>query len=95
MLLLIYIFFIFLEQATGRHVKLIQADFTQNKIYERIEESLNGLEIGILGKFKTCISMFFFGYLWAKTIPILFRAEPVSDKRMLGIYRIINKAMNI
>ncbi|KAM5192712.1 17-beta-hydroxysteroid dehydrogenase type 3 [Mantella aurantiaca] len=33
---------------TGRHVKLIQADFTQNTIYEHIEERLKGLEIGIL-----------------------------------------------
>ncbi|XP_018413370.1 PREDICTED: testosterone 17-beta-dehydrogenase 3 [Nanorana parkeri] len=37
-----------IEQATGRNVKLIQADFTQNKIYKHIEESLKGLEIGIL-----------------------------------------------
>lgn len=38
------------EQATGRNVKIIQADFTKDYIYENIEESLQGLEIGILGK---------------------------------------------
>ncbi|XP_072269845.1 17-beta-hydroxysteroid dehydrogenase type 3 [Pyxicephalus adspersus] len=37
-----------IEQNTGINIKLIQADFTQNKIYEHIEESLKGLEIGIL-----------------------------------------------
>lgn len=31
-------------------MKIIQADFTENDIYENIEENLQGLEIGILGK---------------------------------------------
>ncbi|XP_075047955.1 17-beta-hydroxysteroid dehydrogenase type 3 isoform X1 [Mixophyes fleayi] len=37
-----------IEQTTGRNVKIIQADFTKNKIYEHIEECLKELEIGIL-----------------------------------------------
>uniref|UniRef100_A0A7M4FX68 Hydroxysteroid 17-beta dehydrogenase 3 n=1 Tax=Crocodylus porosus TaxID=8502 RepID=A0A7M4FX68_CROPO len=37
-----------IEQATGRKVKVIQADFTKDCVYEAIEESLQGLEIGIL-----------------------------------------------
>uniref|UniRef100_A0A8C8S0V3 Hydroxysteroid 17-beta dehydrogenase 3 n=1 Tax=Pelusios castaneus TaxID=367368 RepID=A0A8C8S0V3_9SAUR len=37
-----------IEEATGRNVKIIQADFTKDDIYENIEESLQGLEIGIL-----------------------------------------------
>ncbi|XP_059580828.1 17-beta-hydroxysteroid dehydrogenase type 3 isoform X1 [Alligator mississippiensis] len=37
-----------IEQATGRKVKVIQADFTKDYVYEAIEESLQGLEIGIL-----------------------------------------------
>ncbi|XP_068944117.1 17-beta-hydroxysteroid dehydrogenase type 3 isoform X2 [Petaurus breviceps papuanus] len=36
------------EQATGRHIKIIQADFTRDDIYENIKENLQGLEIGIL-----------------------------------------------
>ncbi|XP_078009131.1 17-beta-hydroxysteroid dehydrogenase type 3 isoform X5 [Phascolarctos cinereus] len=36
------------EQATGSHVKIIQADFTKDDIYENIKENLQGLEIGIL-----------------------------------------------
>ncbi|KAM9330722.1 17-beta-hydroxysteroid dehydrogenase type 3 [Gastrophryne carolinensis] len=35
-------------RATGREVRIIQADFTQNNIYEHIEECIKGLEIGIL-----------------------------------------------
>jgi hypothetical protein len=31
-------------------VKIIQADFTKDDIYEYIKEKLNGLQIGILGK---------------------------------------------
>uniref|UniRef100_A0A8C0J3Z8 Hydroxysteroid 17-beta dehydrogenase 3 n=1 Tax=Chelonoidis abingdonii TaxID=106734 RepID=A0A8C0J3Z8_CHEAB len=38
-----------IEQATGRNVKIIQADFTKDYIYENIEKCLQGLEIGILG----------------------------------------------
>lgn len=38
------------ERTTGRSVKVIQADFTKDDIYEGIEEELKGLEIGILGK---------------------------------------------
>nr|XP_020827370.1 testosterone 17-beta-dehydrogenase 3 isoform X3 [Phascolarctos cinereus] len=37
-----------IEQATGSHVKIIQADFTKDDIYENIKENLQGLEIGIL-----------------------------------------------
>uniref|UniRef100_A0A8C0QP21 Hydroxysteroid 17-beta dehydrogenase 3 n=1 Tax=Chelonoidis abingdonii TaxID=106734 RepID=A0A8C0QP21_CHEAB len=37
-----------IEQATGRNVKIIQADFTKDYIYENIEKCLQGLEIGIL-----------------------------------------------
>ncbi|XP_051852814.1 17-beta-hydroxysteroid dehydrogenase type 3 [Antechinus flavipes] len=37
-----------IEQTTGSHVKIIQADFTKDDIYENIKESLQGLEIGIL-----------------------------------------------
>ncbi|KAL8203380.1 UNVERIFIED_CONTAM: hypothetical protein K2H54_050651 [Gekko kuhli] len=37
-----------IEKATGRNVKIIQADFTKNDIYDDIEERLQGLEIGIL-----------------------------------------------
>ncbi|XP_066458094.1 17-beta-hydroxysteroid dehydrogenase type 3 [Eleutherodactylus coqui] len=37
-----------IEQTTGRNVKIIQADFTKNKIYDHVEENLEGLEIGIL-----------------------------------------------
>uniref|UniRef100_A0ABM5FSR7 17-beta-hydroxysteroid dehydrogenase type 3 isoform X3 n=1 Tax=Pogona vitticeps TaxID=103695 RepID=A0ABM5FSR7_9SAUR len=38
-----------IEQSTGQKVKIIQADFTKNDIYDALEESLQGLEIGILG----------------------------------------------
>ncbi|XP_053312705.1 17-beta-hydroxysteroid dehydrogenase type 3 [Spea bombifrons] len=37
-----------IEQSTGRHVKIIQADFTNNNIYEHINENLKGLEVGVL-----------------------------------------------
>ncbi|XP_043835296.1 testosterone 17-beta-dehydrogenase 3 [Dromiciops gliroides] len=37
-----------IEQTTGSHVKIIQADFTKDDIYENIKENLQGLEIGIL-----------------------------------------------
>ncbi|XP_006867703.1 PREDICTED: testosterone 17-beta-dehydrogenase 3 [Chrysochloris asiatica] len=37
-----------IERATGRRVKIIQADFTQSNIYEYIKENLKGLEIGVL-----------------------------------------------
>uniref|UniRef100_A0A6J0UFN2 17-beta-hydroxysteroid dehydrogenase type 3 isoform X1 n=1 Tax=Pogona vitticeps TaxID=103695 RepID=A0A6J0UFN2_9SAUR len=37
-----------IEQSTGQKVKIIQADFTKNDIYDALEESLQGLEIGIL-----------------------------------------------
>ncbi|KAG8455321.1 hypothetical protein GDO86_001499 [Hymenochirus boettgeri] len=37
-----------IEQSTGKSVKIIQADFTQDNIYERIKKNLKGLEIGIL-----------------------------------------------
>lgn len=38
------------EQATGQKVKVIQADFTTNSVYENIEKSLQGLDIGVLGE---------------------------------------------
>uniref|UniRef100_H0UUB0 17beta-estradiol 17-dehydrogenase n=1 Tax=Cavia porcellus TaxID=10141 RepID=H0UUB0_CAVPO len=34
--------------STGRSVKIIQADFTKDDIYEYIKENLKGLEIGVL-----------------------------------------------
>ncbi|XP_004470999.1 17-beta-hydroxysteroid dehydrogenase type 3 [Dasypus novemcinctus] len=37
-----------IEQTTGSAVKIIQADFTKDDIYENIQENLEGLEIGIL-----------------------------------------------
>ncbi|XP_062984647.1 17-beta-hydroxysteroid dehydrogenase type 3 [Elgaria multicarinata webbii] len=37
-----------IEQTTGKKVKTIQADFTKKNIYDDIEESLQGLEIGVL-----------------------------------------------
>uniref|UniRef100_A0A8C6W7W4 17beta-estradiol 17-dehydrogenase n=1 Tax=Nannospalax galili TaxID=1026970 RepID=A0A8C6W7W4_NANGA len=37
-----------IEWTTGSHVKIIQADFTKDDIYDSIEEKLKGLEIGIL-----------------------------------------------
>ncbi|OXB58223.1 hypothetical protein ASZ78_006416 [Callipepla squamata] len=37
-----------IEQATGQKVKVIQADFTKNSVYENIEKDLQGLEIGVL-----------------------------------------------
>uniref|UniRef100_A0A2K5MDJ8 17beta-estradiol 17-dehydrogenase n=1 Tax=Cercocebus atys TaxID=9531 RepID=A0A2K5MDJ8_CERAT len=37
-----------IERTTGRSVKIIQADFTKDDIYEHIKEKLTGLEIGIL-----------------------------------------------
>ncbi|XP_054041048.1 17-beta-hydroxysteroid dehydrogenase type 3 isoform X1 [Rissa tridactyla] len=36
------------EQATGQKVKVIQADFTKNSVYEDIEKTLQGLDIGVL-----------------------------------------------
>ncbi|NWX24210.1 DHB3 dehydrogenase, partial [Aegotheles bennettii] len=36
------------EQTTGQKVKVIQADFTKNSIYENIEKNLQGLDIGVL-----------------------------------------------
>lgn len=38
------------EWTIGTSVKIIQADFTKDDIYEDIKEKLKGLEIGILGK---------------------------------------------
>ncbi|XP_055982455.1 17-beta-hydroxysteroid dehydrogenase type 3 [Sorex fumeus] len=37
-----------IERTTGRSVRIIQADFTKDDIYENIKEKLKGLEIGIL-----------------------------------------------
>lgn len=31
-------------------MKVIQADFTKNSVYENIEKDLEGLEIGVLGE---------------------------------------------
>uniref|UniRef100_A0A8C0F4P9 Hydroxysteroid 17-beta dehydrogenase 3 n=1 Tax=Bubo bubo TaxID=30461 RepID=A0A8C0F4P9_BUBBB len=36
------------ERTTGQKVKVIQADFTKNTVYENIEKSLQGLDIGVL-----------------------------------------------
>ncbi|XP_054253570.1 17-beta-hydroxysteroid dehydrogenase type 3 [Indicator indicator] len=36
------------EQTTGQKVKIIQADFTKNSVYENIEKGLQGLDIGVL-----------------------------------------------
>uniref|UniRef100_A0A8C6JLC9 Uncharacterized protein n=1 Tax=Melopsittacus undulatus TaxID=13146 RepID=A0A8C6JLC9_MELUD len=36
------------EQTTGQKVKIIQADFTKNSVYENIEKNLQGLDIGVL-----------------------------------------------
>lgn len=38
------------EWTIGSTVKIIQADFAKDDIYEYIKEKLKGLEIGILGK---------------------------------------------
>lgn len=45
-----FFFFLISEQATGQKVKIIQADFTKNSVYENIEKGLQGLEIGVLGE---------------------------------------------
>ncbi|XP_076794908.1 17-beta-hydroxysteroid dehydrogenase type 3 [Arvicanthis niloticus] len=37
-----------IERTTGSHVKIIQADFTREDIYDHIKEQLKGLEIGVL-----------------------------------------------
>ncbi|KAM8804025.1 17-beta-hydroxysteroid dehydrogenase type 3 [Rhynchonycteris naso] len=37
-----------IERTTGSKVKIIQADFTKDNIYEYIKEELKGLDIGIL-----------------------------------------------
>ncbi|XP_057644069.1 17-beta-hydroxysteroid dehydrogenase type 3 [Chionomys nivalis] len=37
-----------IEGTTGSHVKIVQADFTKEDIYDHIKEKLKGLEIGIL-----------------------------------------------
>ncbi|XP_077659241.1 17-beta-hydroxysteroid dehydrogenase type 3-like [Urocitellus parryii] len=37
-----------IEQTTGSRVRVIQADFTKDDIYESIKEELKGLEVGIL-----------------------------------------------
>ncbi|EGW05610.1 Testosterone 17-beta-dehydrogenase 3, partial [Cricetulus griseus] len=37
-----------IEWTTGSHVKIVQADFTKEDIYDHIKEKLKGLEIGIL-----------------------------------------------
>ncbi|XP_020014489.1 17-beta-hydroxysteroid dehydrogenase type 3 isoform X2 [Castor canadensis] len=37
-----------IERTIGSRVKIIQADFTKDDIYEYIKEKLNGLQIGIL-----------------------------------------------
>ncbi|XP_006167890.1 testosterone 17-beta-dehydrogenase 3, partial [Tupaia chinensis] len=37
-----------IEETTGSRVKIIQADFTRDDIYDYIKEKLTGLEIGIL-----------------------------------------------
>uniref|UniRef100_A0A8I6ANG3 17beta-estradiol 17-dehydrogenase n=1 Tax=Rattus norvegicus TaxID=10116 RepID=A0A8I6ANG3_RAT len=37
-----------IERTTGSRVKVVQADFTREDIYDHIEEQLKGLEIGVL-----------------------------------------------
>ncbi|XP_043914907.1 testosterone 17-beta-dehydrogenase 3 [Protopterus annectens] len=37
-----------IEQSTGRRVKIIQVDFTKKDIYQRIQENLRDLEIGVV-----------------------------------------------
>ncbi|GAB1298304.1 Testosterone 17-beta-dehydrogenase 3 [Apodemus speciosus] len=37
-----------IERTTGSRVKIVQADFTREDIYDHIKEQLEGLEIGIL-----------------------------------------------
>lgn len=48
-----------IEQTTRRSVKIIQADFTRDDIYEYIKENLEGLEIGVLvnnvGMLASCV----------------------------------------
>lgn len=39
------------EGTTESRVKIVQADFTKEDIYDHIKEKLKGLEIGILGKY--------------------------------------------
>lgn len=47
------------EGTIGSRVKIVQADFTKEDIYDHIKEKLKGLEIGILGKcIEKCKSWF-------------------------------------
>lgn len=39
------------EGTTESRVKIVQADFTKEDIYDHIKEKLKDLEIGILGKY--------------------------------------------
>lgn len=37
------------EKATGKNVKVLAVDFTKDDIYECVEQSLEELNIGVLG----------------------------------------------
>lgn len=41
--------FSFTGETTGQKVKVIVADFTEDDMYEHIEENLKGLNISVLG----------------------------------------------
>lgn len=48
------------EGTIGSRVKIVQADFTKEDIYDHIKEKLKDLEIGILGKYiEKCKSWFY------------------------------------
>ncbi|KAM4706987.1 17-beta-hydroxysteroid dehydrogenase type 3 [Discoglossus pictus] len=64
-----------IEKSTGRKVKIIQADFTKDNIYEQIEESLKGLEIGIL---VNNVGMLH------NPDPCRFLNGPVNDKNLIN-----------
>ncbi|XP_072452994.1 17-beta-hydroxysteroid dehydrogenase type 3 isoform X2 [Notamacropus eugenii] len=61
------------EQTTGSHVKIIQADFTKDDIYENIKENLQGLEIGIL---VNNVGMF-------HSFPCIFHSGPNEVQNMI------------
>ncbi|XP_072452993.1 17-beta-hydroxysteroid dehydrogenase type 3 isoform X1 [Notamacropus eugenii] len=62
-----------IEQTTGSHVKIIQADFTKDDIYENIKENLQGLEIGIL---VNNVGMF-------HSFPCIFHSGPNEVQNMI------------
>ncbi|KAJ3604297.1 hypothetical protein NHX12_029038 [Muraenolepis orangiensis] len=44
-------------EETGQRVKVVVADFTQDDVYDEIEDNLNDLEIGVLGFHKGSMFM--------------------------------------